>query len=131
MGGDRRGHGERASGGARDGTAENRDQRRRRCGRSHRTVRIRQCAGRREVGVNVRIVAYARARELLGAAELQLEIPGSATLAQLRQHLQHQAPRLGELGASLRFARNGTLAGEDEILREDDEVALLPPVSGG
>ncbi|TAM75977.1 MoaD/ThiS family protein [bacterium] len=81
--------------------------------------------------MRIRVVAFARARELLGAGELSLEIAESSTLTQLRERLQREAPRLGELGSSLRLARNGTLTTEGEPLCEGDEVALLPPVSGG
>lgn len=81
--------------------------------------------------MRVHVVAFARARELLGAGELNLEIAESSTLTMLRERLQREAPRLGQLGTSLRLARNGTLAADSEPLCDGDEVALLPPVSGG
>ncbi|MDE2573479.1 MAG: MoaD/ThiS family protein, partial [bacterium] len=86
---------------------------------------------RREVGMRVRIVAFARARDLFGRGECELEVASGATIATVRGALVERAPRLGELGASLRLARNGSVAGEGEPLCEGDEVALLPPVSGG
>ena len=81
--------------------------------------------------MRVHVVAFARARELLGAREMSLEIAERATVMQLRERLQREAPRLGELGGSLRLACNGVLTAEAEPLHEGDEVALLPPVSGG
>ncbi|HVA38797.1 MAG TPA: molybdopterin converting factor subunit 1 [Candidatus Dormibacteraeota bacterium] len=81
--------------------------------------------------MTIRVLAFARARELMGSGESTIELPEGATVAQLRAHLSERVPQLAGLGGSLRFARNGALAAEDQSLHDGDEVALLPPVSGG
>jgi len=81
--------------------------------------------------MRIRILAFARARELFGLPQGDVDVRDGATVGDVRRHLEERAPRLRELGASLRLARNGTLSADDETLREGDEVALLPPVGGG
>jgi len=77
----------------------------------------------------VRVLAFARLRELLGYAEREVELPPAATLDDLWRAIG--TPELDVLRGSTRFARNGTLTGPATRLVEGDEVALLPPVGGG
>jgi len=80
--------------------------------------------------VPVRIMFFAQLRELAGAdrAELQADGVDEAALWRL---LEARWPALSQRRASTRLARNGHYAGPGEIFRADDEVALIPPVSGG
>jgi molybdopterin converting factor small subunit len=70
--------------------------------------------------------AFARYRERLGFERLELDLPVPATLAALLEH-----PRLAGLPAEALFAVNQAFVGRDAELRDGDEVALMPPVSGG
>jgi molybdopterin converting factor small subunit len=70
--------------------------------------------------------AFARYRERLGFDRLELELPEPATLAALLAH-----PRLTGLPPDALFAVNQAFAGRDARLCDGDEVALMPPVSGG
>jgi molybdopterin converting factor small subunit len=70
--------------------------------------------------------AFARYRERLGFDRLELALPVPATVAALLEH-----PRLAGLPGDALFAVNQTFAGRDAPLRDGDEVALMPPVSGG
>jgi molybdopterin converting factor subunit 1 len=81
--------------------------------------------------VNVRVLAFARLRELLGFGERLLRVPAGTTAETLWSQLASEAPQLAPLRASTRFARNGALAEGSTPLREGDEIALLPPVGGG
>jgi molybdopterin synthase catalytic subunit len=84
------------------------------------------------LSVKVRVVAFATAREALGASELDIEVPGDApVLADLEALLIDSHPELAALWPRLATAVDGELAGGDAPLREGVEVALLPPVSGG
>jgi molybdopterin converting factor small subunit len=74
----------------------------------------------------IRLRAFARYRERLGFQELELALPTPPTLAGLLAD-----PRLGGLPADALFAVNQTFAGPEAELRDGDEVALMPPVSGG
>jgi molybdopterin synthase catalytic subunit len=79
--------------------------------------------------MKIRVLAFARLRELLGFAERDLELPPAASLEDLWRALG--TPELEPLRGSTRFARNGVLAEASTALAEGDEVALLPPVGGG
>jgi molybdopterin converting factor small subunit len=79
----------------------------------------------------VRVVAFARLRELLGFGEKQLGVADGATADAVWSHLALDSPQLAALRASTRFARNGALVDGAAVLREGDELALLPPVGGG
>lgn len=80
---------------------------------------------------SLRIVVrcFAAAREAVGAAELALQLPAGATVAVLRAHLHQQVPALARL--PLAFAVNRAYAADGALLRDGDEVALIPPISGG
>jgi molybdopterin synthase catalytic subunit len=69
---------------------------------------------------------FARYRERLGFDRLELELPDPPTLAALLAH-----PRLAGLPADALLAVNQAFAGPDTPLKDGDEVALMPPVSGG
>jgi molybdopterin converting factor subunit 1 len=81
--------------------------------------------------MSVRVVAFARVRELVGFAQREFDLGEGATVGSLRAQLESSAPELVPLRGSTRVARNGTLVGDEERLADGDEVALLPPVGGG
>jgi len=70
-------------------------------------------------------------RDIVGQRELHLDLREGATVAQLLQRLTADHPALGRLGPSLMFAVNQEYVGADRVLGEGDEVAFIPPVSGG
>lgn len=74
---------------------------------------------------------FARARDLAGADAITVEMPAGATIAELRRWLARVRPELGSLLQRSAVAVNQEFASEDLILKPGDEVALLPPVSGG
>ena len=79
----------------------------------------------------VRVLLFARAKDLAGRASLPLELPEGATVAELRRLLVVTDPRLSEFQARCAVAVEGELASDETALTENVEVALLPPVSGG
>jgi len=82
--------------------------------------------------MRVTIVAFASAREALGAARVELQLPGSGTTIEaLGRELQRLHPALEPLWPRLALAVDGTLAGAETLVADGAEVALLPPVSGG
>ena len=74
----------------------------------------------------IRLRTFARYRERLGFAELDLDLPEPPTLAALLAD-----PRLAGLPAEALFAVNQAFVSRAAHLRDGDEVALMPPVSGG
>lgn len=85
--------------------------------------------------ITVKVVYLARLREALGRAEEPLHVAGTDArvadvLAALRARGGAFAAELAA-GRAVRVAVNHTMARDDAPLREGDEVALLPPVTGG
>jgi molybdopterin converting factor subunit 1 len=81
--------------------------------------------------VKIDLLAFASAGDILGASETTLELEPRTTLAQLKSLLEERHPQLRALWTRLAIAVNGDLASDDTALADGDEVALLPPVSGG
>lgn len=81
--------------------------------------------------IAVRVLLFASARELAGAAEARFPYAGRS-LAELRQHLASvYGEGFGELLACCATWVNGEPARPEQLLAPGDEVAVLPPVSGG
>ncbi len=81
--------------------------------------------------MNVRVRCFAAVREIVGVGELVVELPEGSTLDQLIHQLQSQFPKLQALTGSLLFSVNREYASADTRLAAGDEVAFIPPVSGG
>ncbi len=74
---------------------------------------------------------FARLRDLAGTDELTREVPAGATVATLWGMLADEFPALAPYGSSLSVAVNTDYARMHTALADGDEVAFLPPVSGG
>ena len=81
--------------------------------------------------MKIRVKCFAAAREIVGTGELVVELPEGSTLTQLLEQIGRQFPRLEGLAGSLLFSVNREYAPFDKRLAAGDEVALIPPVSGG
>ena len=81
--------------------------------------------------VHIRVRLFAIQRELAGTREVALDLPDGATVAEAWAGLVALHPRLEPGRASVRFARNGAYADASTVLSDGDEVAMIPPVSGG
>ncbi len=68
-------------------------------------------------------------RDILGGKEVDLEMTG-VKVAELRSELLARFPEMKSLN-SLLIAVNNAYAADDQTLEETDEIALIPPVSGG
>ena len=80
--------------------------------------------------MNVRVVLFAKPRELVGQPNVELALPIGATAADAWSQLSSKYD-LGPLPRSFRCAVNSEYAGWDDPLKEGDELAVIPPVSGG
>lgn len=76
------------------------------------------------------IKAFGITKDILGKRELVLEVDSGSTVADLRHRLQGSYPALVGL-KSLFIAVNNSYADDAKPLQESDEIALIPPVSGG
>lgn len=74
---------------------------------------------------------FARGRELAGADTVAAELPAAATVADLRRTLAARFPALAGLLERSAVAVNHDFAENDRALSPGDEVAVIPPVSGG
>ena len=81
--------------------------------------------------MRVRARLFAVQRELAGTREVALELPDRATIDDAWTSLVERFPVLAPGRDFLRFARNGDYADASTVLADGDEVAFIPPVSGG
>ena len=81
--------------------------------------------------MRVSVKLFAVLRERVGASELDLELPPGATVAVAREALSRSHPALLPHLARVAFAVNQSYVKPDAPLGEGDELALIPPVSGG
>jgi molybdopterin synthase catalytic subunit len=83
------------------------------------------------VAIQVRIRLFAVQRELAGARELRVSLAEGADVEAAWSALVAAHPILAPGRSSVRFARNGEYAEPTTPLADGDEVAMIPPVSGG
>ncbi|HKF84394.1 MAG TPA: molybdopterin converting factor subunit 1 [Candidatus Limnocylindrales bacterium] len=81
--------------------------------------------------LRIRVRLFAMQREAAGMRELRLEVPLGSTVDDAWNAVVATVPSLAPGRSSLRFAVNGEYADEDRPLADGDEVACIPPVSGG
>lgn len=77
------------------------------------------------------VLLFARARELAGTSQIEIQLPQGATIQDLRHRLELDYPVLKELIGRSAFGLNDCFAKADVTIPENAVVALLPPVSGG
>ena len=81
--------------------------------------------------MRVLVLLFGSLREAAGAKELSVELPERARVVELRALLALSQPAFEALAGRLRVAVNREFAADDAMLADGDEVAFLPPVSGG
>jgi len=81
--------------------------------------------------MRVRVLFFGMLRDLAGQGSQWLELSEGAVLGDVLRDLRARTPGLEKMIPSLAMALNEQYAAADSRLKEGDEVALLPPVSGG
>jgi molybdopterin converting factor subunit 1 len=79
----------------------------------------------------VRLLFFAALRDIMGAPACSVQVEQNATVADALRQLVAREPRLEHWLPHVRVAVNFEYAGPEQVLHEGDEVALIPPVSGG
>lgn len=79
--------------------------------------------------MTVRVIFFAYLRERLGVREIRVEIAPGAVVGDLRDELHRRYDLRGV--ERIRLAVNQAYVNDGHSLRDEDEVALIPPVSGG
>jgi molybdopterin converting factor subunit 1 len=81
--------------------------------------------------MKAKVRLFARLSELAGAREVDVEVGEGLSAVEVYRVVCEKYPALGGLNGSLRYAVNGEYADAGDSVGEGDEVALIPPVSGG
>jgi molybdopterin converting factor subunit 1 len=81
--------------------------------------------------MRIKVLFFGFTHDVTGLREEQVELGEGENLQGLRRLYENRFPRLGELAGSLLFAVNQQIADPLAALHEGDEVAFMPPVSGG
>ena len=81
--------------------------------------------------MRVTVRLFARLRDIAGAAELSRDIAAGATIGDVWRQLAAEFPELSRYERSISSAINADYARMDSRVGDGDEVAFLPPVSGG
>jgi molybdopterin converting factor subunit 1 len=81
--------------------------------------------------LRIRVRLFAMQREAAGVRELRLEVPLGSTVDDAWNAVVDTVPALAPGRSSLRFAVNGEYVDDDLALADGDELACIPPVSGG
>ena len=81
--------------------------------------------------MQIRVKLFAIVRDRAGTSELGLELNDGATVASAVGALRERFPATAHLLSRCAFAVNRAYAPLDHAMREGDELAVIPPVSGG
>ena len=80
--------------------------------------------------MKVRVLAFGIAKDIIGGLMVDVDLPDQVTTGNLKQLLELRYPRLRQL-ASYMVAVNNEYASDKNVITERDEIAIIPPVSGG
>jgi molybdopterin converting factor subunit 1 len=79
----------------------------------------------------MKVLFFARARDLAGVAAIEMSMPAASTVGDLRGRLTADYPRLAGLLPDCAIAVDEEFADDDSEVSPGAEIAVLPPVSGG
>jgi molybdopterin converting factor subunit 1 len=83
-----------------------------------------------EIVMKISVLAFGITKDIFGGATVEVELPETATTNMLKTQLEVKYPRLKQL-ASYMVAVNNEYSEDSGIITLRDEVAIIPPVSGG
>jgi MoaE-MoaD fusion protein len=81
--------------------------------------------------MQVKLLFFATLKDIVGARQLQFDVPAGATVADLLTHLEASYPRMKDYRPVVLTAVNEEYVDHRTHIHEGDEVAIFPPVSGG
>ena len=79
----------------------------------------------------VRVLLFGQLKDLVGRSSDELELAEGARLETVFAHYASQHPKFAAMAGSVAMARNQRFADPSEAVEDGDEVAIMPPVSGG
>ena len=80
--------------------------------------------------MEIEVIAFGIAKDIVKGKQVKVSLDNDSTIGAARRQLSSDFPEFGKL-ASLRFAVNTEYVDDNYELQPDDEVVLIPPVSGG
>jgi len=80
--------------------------------------------------MKVNVLAFGIAKEILDGSSITADLNGRNSVNDLKLLLKEKFPGLKQL-STFRIALNGEFAMGNELMKESDEIAIIPPVSGG
>ena len=83
------------------------------------------------IRMNVTVKLFAILRDKAGVAELRMPLPARASVSDAMEMVLQRHPELAPFANRVAFAVNLTRVDGQTVLKDGDELALLPPVSGG
>jgi molybdopterin converting factor subunit 1 len=82
-------------------------------------------------GITVTVLFFGRLREIVGRGEDSFEIREGEAISRIYAHYGERWPELAAFRGSVVASRNREFAAWDTAVQANDEIAFLPPVSGG
>jgi molybdopterin converting factor subunit 1 len=80
--------------------------------------------------MKIKVLAFGISKDIFGGSSVSLDLPNDSTVYNLQYLLEQQYPRLQQL-KSYMVAVNNEYALPGDTIHERDEIAIIPPVSGG
>jgi molybdopterin synthase catalytic subunit len=84
-----------------------------------------------KLAMRITVLFFGMLKDLIGRSQEELDLPEGARLETVFDHYASQFPKLREMAGSVVIARNQEFADPQTAVSDGDEVALMPPVSGG
>lgn len=85
--------------------------------------------------ITLKVKSFAILREIIGTHQMTLQLPrkneGTTTVADLRIRILELYPEISAQRIPMGVAVNSKMANDKSIINDFDEIALLPPISGG
>ncbi len=81
--------------------------------------------------MKIKALFFASSRDIVGSKEVELDLMEGTSVGDLRRDLISRYPGLAPLQQVLSIAVNTDYADDSALLKQGDEVAFIPPVSGG
>lgn len=78
----------------------------------------------------MKALAFGIIKDIFSSSYIDVELKNGATADDLKKLLEEKYPRLNQLG-SFMIAINNEYASMNRVVNAEDEIAIIPPVSGG